>query len=856
MRKKISYILLLLLILVIILKIYLHNTIKSEIIKQFQYNQNVLGKLISNNINFTFSQIITYLESISKDEHIITFDDTGIKIMNDVKNKHPELITAISRINSDGQIMYTIPYDKNAMGKNISCPSLMAEIKKTQKTTISGQFKNMWGFNTTTITKPLFNAAGNYQGAVSILLSLEYFNNNFSKLLKFKDSHFYHLLIVNDKGDIIYSCKPNVANQNIYDLEKKYPNAKTFINKIMVRTENFVTIRAKDLQLKDIINLEETVNVKNDEYLATTIPDRVGENFLSIIVISLKRNVLSLMSGSITQEYLLTYFIIATIIVFFTLFVMSEKLESRLAERASMMGKLEKFNKALSESEKKYSALVENAHDCICLVKDNNFLFVNKSMTEMTGYSDKELIGENFEKIVAVDQIKTMRNIYWHRSHGDRSVPSTYETKIVSRNKEIIDVILDVKLIKYNNEDVELIFLRDISEQKALQAQLLQAQKMESIGTLAGGIAHDFNNLLTGIIGYSSLLINQTEKASPLHEPLSEIHKAALTAAELTEQLLTFSRKTITRLKPLNINSVVRDVYLLVCRAIGHTIEVKLFLDENVKNIEANENRIIQVIMNTCINSRDAMPEGGTVLIETNNVTLTREYCRSHYWAKPGEFVCLSISDTGYGIEQYLLERIFDPFFTTKEQTRGTGLGLAMVYGIIKNHNGLINVYSEKGVGTTFKFYFPITEKPIEQSEKKTEQLPTHSAKSPTRRETILIVDDEEIVRNLVKTILDEQGYKTLTAANGEEALVIYKNNVPTINLVLLDLTMPKMNGTTTFTELKKIDKEVKVLLSSGYTIDGEAKMLINKGAIAFIQKPYSVKEILKKIREILDGSV
>lgn len=396
----------------------------------------------------------------------------------------------------------------------------------------------------------------------------------------------------------------------------------------------------------------------------------------------------------------------------------------------------------------------------------------------------------------------------------------------------------------------------DVTNQRNLEAQIRQAQKMESIGTLAGGVAHDFNNLLAGILGNISLSFIKIEKEHPVYKNLINIEKAAKRAAELTKQLLSFSRKVIISQKPMNLNNCIDETLQIIKRTFDPKISIEVTKEPNLWPINADSNQIIQVIMNLCINARDAIEKAkelnpdniAKIIIETLNITIDKEYCDTHFEGFPGDFVCLKITDTGCGMDRKTQEKIFEPFFTTKEAGQGTGLGLSIVYGIIKQHNGWINVYSEPQLGTTFKIYIPRILEIVEQEEFTLDQIVRGG------RETILLADDEEIVRDLGYNVLTNFGYNVILAKDGEEALKIYKSKMSEISLVITDYSMPKFNGIEIVNKIHNINPLQKIIIISGYIMEGGSLGKIKQGINAFIQKPYQPEYLAKKVREVLDS--
>jgi nitrogen-specific signal transduction histidine kinase/ActR/RegA family two-component response regulator len=385
-----------------------------------------------------------------------------------------------------------------------------------------------------------------------------------------------------------------------------------------------------------------------------------------------------------------------------------------------------------------------------------------------------------------------------------------------------------------------------VTQEVALEAQLLQAQKMEAVGTLAGGIAHDFNNLLQVIQGYTEVLLHGVNEDRSHHEALQKIHRSAKRGAELTSQLLTFSRKVQSERRPLDLNQEVEQVRNLLDRTIPKMIEIELHLDKTPAIISADPVQVEQALMNLAVNAMDAMPEGGKIIFETERATLEEEFCRTHLGARPGEYVLLTISDTGHGMNKETLEHVFEPFYTTKEVGKGTGLGLAMVYGIIKTHEGYILCYSEADTGTTFKIYLPALVQSGHWREAGEDQLKGGD-------ETILLVDDEQYIRELGVELLTDVGYEVLTATDGENALELYRKEQKRIDLVILDLVIPGMGGKKCYEEILKIDPQAKILIVSGYSVNGPGQEAMEAGAKGFVGKPFDVSNMLTTIRNILD---
>jgi CheY-like chemotaxis protein len=367
---------------------------------------------------------------------------------------------------------------------------------------------------------------------------------------------------------------------------------------------------------------------------------------------------------------------------------------------------------------------------------------------------------------------------------------------------------------------------------------------MEAIGTLAGGIAHNFNNLLMGIHGHTALMHLQIGPHHPHIEHLKGIEDCIKSSVKLTKQLLGFARGGKYEIKPTDMNEII-DKSADRFGRIKKDVTIHLKSQPDIWSVEVDQKQIEQVLLNLYINAWQAMPGGGDLYIQTENVVVD-ENCKRPYQVEPGKYVQISLTDTGVGMDKAIRERIFDPFFTTKRMDRGAGLGLASVYGIIKNHGGFIDVYSEKGIGTTFKIHLPTSEKePVKEKNVYEKVL--------KGTETILFVDDEDIIIRVGKDMIESLGYEVLIAENGKEAIEIYKKNMDKIDMVMLDIIMPVMDGGETYDKLKEINPDIKVLLSSGYGINGQATEILDRGCNGFIQKPFNMRALSKKIRDILD---
>jgi len=422
-----------------------------------------------------------------------------------------------------------------------------------------------------------------------------------------------------------------------------------------------------------------------------------------------------------------------------------------------------------------------------------------------------------------------------NRNEGDFSEEDFTILGILANNMNV--ALKNIRLLK----EAQL----HMQELKKTQRQLIEAEKLTALGTLAGGVAHDFNNILCGMIGYVALLKRNQDQESKDYKMLDTIEKAGFRAANLTKQLLTFSRQEIMDLRPIEVNPHIENVIKLLQNTISKLITIKLELGESLPRILSDPAQLEQIIMNLCINARDAMPAGGQVLIRSEAAIVDPEFCKENLEAKPGPYIKITVSDQGLGIDSEILPRIFDPFFTTKEFGKGSGLGLAMVYGIVKSHKGFITVSSSPGQETTFSVYLP--EAAPVQAEEDIQELSDQGLEA-----SILIVDDEELVSLMLAEHLQNLGCQTYHARNGREALDIVGKHQEDLDLVILDINTPVMDGKTTYQKLMELKPDLKVLVASGYTLNRTAKEILAKGAEGFIQKPYRLENLTAKIRQVL----
>ena len=493
------------------------------------------------------------------------------------------------------------------------------------------------------------------------------------------------------------------------------------------------------------------------------------------------------------------------------------------------------------------TAIEQAAEGVVITDAEGNVEYVNPAFEKITGYTLEEFIGRKPSLLAGgeygPDYLDNLQNLLSTGSSWTGSLNKKRKDGTPYQEDTTISPVLDEsgKIINY------VALKRDVSHEVLLQKQLLQAQKMEAVGNLAGGIAHDFNNLLQIVLGYSEALLQSRKEGETDYANIQKIQQAGKRGADLVKSLLMFSRKVEPAYQFVSLNQEILQVHDLLSRTIPKTIKIDLHLGGDLESVQVDPSQLSQILMNLGVNARDAMPEGGTLTIETSNIELDKECCSDHLGVKSGRYVLLTVSDTGQGMDSETLSHIFEPFFTTKEVGKGTGLGLASVYGIVKQHGGNIMCYSEVGHGTTFKIYFPSI-----QTEGRSE-TPALETDVPVGTETILLVEDDDVVRELCQELLSGFGYEVIVAVNGKEALEIYHRDGKKISLVILDLIMPEMDGWQCLAKILRVDPKAKVIIASGYIDSGIAKGMQAKGATGFVQKPFEMSQLLTTIREVLD---
>ena len=504
---------------------------------------------------------------------------------------------------------------------------------------------------------------------------------------------------------------------------------------------------------------------------------------------------------------------------------------------------------ALRESERRYRTIVESEPECVkVLTRDGILLEINPAgLAVLEADAAEPLIGQSILPLV-LPEFRDFFLAFLQRVAAGQRETLQFQIQGLRGNVRSMETHASPVEMRKGEPPAVLCITRDVTDRMRLEEQFRQSQKMEAVGQLAGGVAHDFNNLLGVILGYADLALQVYPKDEKLAAHIGEIQKAGRRAANLTRQLLAFSRQQVLETRVVDLNAVVHDVEKMLARLIGEDIELRTTLQEGLGHVKADPGQLEQIIVNLAVNARDAMPQGGRLTIETANVTLDEAYTAQHFPAKAGPYILMAVSDTGTGMDEKTRARVFEPFFTTKEKGKGTGLGLSTVYGIVKQSGGLIWLYSEPGAGTTFKVYLPRVDSQPHAG------TVTEEPRRVRGSETILLAEDEAALRKLTREILERHGYRVLEAEDAPHALELAASYKETIHLLLTDVVMPVMSGRVLALKLAESHAETRVLFVSGYTDDAIVRHQVLEAGTAFLQKPYSSSKLTHKVREVLDG--
>ncbi|MCX5813430.1 MAG: ATP-binding protein [Proteobacteria bacterium] len=828
----VKYIVILVIFIVVsnILLYVTYENVKREMLKNLNARQMVHAKQAAKGIEIFFNDHIAMLQYLAKNRHIIDFDETGKRMMREYYSLHSEHISIITRIDSQGRILHSEPYDPKVIHKSVTRIEDFQEVKRTQQIVVSDVFTNRRGFKTIIVHVPVFKK-GSFDGSISLLLPSYFLAKRYVEDIRIGQDGYAWVI---DKSGIELSCPvPGHVGNSVFDNCRDFPDILAMAEK-MIRGEQGVATYRFDRIRGDVVS--------KITKQAVFMPIRLGNNFWSIVVATPEDEFLGALQGLRNKFMLIAVFLMIGMGFLFYILLRTRILVQEVERRR-------KTEEALRKSEERYRNIFENAVMGIFQTSpDGHYLSINPTGARMYGYASPEemkaLVTDISHQIyVNPEDRELFKEIL--DAHG---FVQGFEAEHLRKDGSKLWSSMNARAI-LDNMGTTLYYettAENITERKHLENQLRQGQKMEAIGTLAGGIAHDFNNILTTIIGYGSLLKMKMGDDNPEKLYVEQILVSSQKAANLTQSLLAFSRKQVIALKPHTLNNILKGMEKLLRRLVTEDIEFHVVLADPDLTIMADVTQIDQVLMNLAANARDAMPKGGRLVIEASGVELDNEFVKIYRFAEPGKYALISVTDTGCGMDEKTREKIFEPFFTTKEVGKGTGLGLSMVYGIVKQHNGYINAYSELNKGTTFQIYLPR----IKNGAEEIERAPL-DVKGGT--ETILIAEDNLDIRVLIRKILHSKGYTVIESIDGEDAIKTFMEHKDSVVLLILDVVMPRKNGKEVYEEIRKIKSHIKVLFTSGYTGDVVLEKGIHDEAVDFISKPLSPDELLLKVREVLD---
>jgi two-component system cell cycle sensor histidine kinase/response regulator CckA len=503
----------------------------------------------------------------------------------------------------------------------------------------------------------------------------------------------------------------------------------------------------------------------------------------------------------------------------------------------------------LRKSEERYMDLFEHSPDMYHIVNHEGIIVsCNQTEADRLGYRKEELIGHPVTKLYPAPYLTESRALLQEIFATNREITGLEEQMVHSKG-ELIDVSVSTSLIYDESRKPILmrVVARDITEKKKMEAKILHAQRIDSIGNLAGGVAHDFNNILTSILGSTTIMKRKMKKNDQWFRFVDIVETAAKRGASLTRQLLTFARKSNVQFRPVILNDIIDETLHLFEHSIDKTISVKRILTSDVCLVNGDDGQIQQSLLNLLINARDAMPDGGVISVQSEKINFDTRATSSPAEPRTGEYVAISVTDHGMGMERQVQQRIFEPFFTTKDQGKGTGLGLAVVYGVVNSHNGFITVQSERGIGSQFTLYFPL----LKEADRALHTL--KSQKLERGHEKVLVIDDEHNVAEVIGGMLSTLGYSVTAVDSGKKAVALYKKN-RRFDVVILDMNMPVMGGKETYAKLKAIDPDIRIVISTGYSNTSSESSPAGESADGFLQKPYQLEELSRTMRNVMDG--
>ncbi len=834
---------------------------KSNAIDALNSRQMIHAKQAQVEIETFFNNIVKFLTELSKSEHIIDLTYQGKKDLDLALVLKPEGIKAITRVDNSGKILHTTPFNKEAIGKNISNQKHVLKILETHKAVVSDVFMAVQGYRAVALHVPVFDE-NEFKGTLGVLIDFISISKRFLQGIKIGETGYAWM--INQEGIELYCPVPGHMGNSVFENTKEFPTIISMAKK-MVRGEHGITTYNYN-QIKD----QQSETIKKH---AVYLPINIADNFWTIVVASTEIEILAALVSFKNK-----------LIIVVGLLLLCSGIFSYYLSKAWGIVKEEKerknVEKELRLSNQRYQALFHDSpaplweedfselHNYLKQLEKNGVqnireyldahptevetcaqkvkvLDVNKATIKLHKAKNKKDLLGNLNNIFTEISFDIFKEEIIALSEGQTEFESEGEVKTITG--EVKYIFLKLVINKERQKpNIALLSTIDITDRKKAEDELRQAHKMESIGTLAGGVAHDFNNILYMIIGNAELALDNLPKWNPVHNHVEKIKSASIRAAGIVRQLLNFSRKTDQEFKAINAVAVIDDGIKFIRSSIPTTVDIKKQLPEEEITIFGDPILINQVLINICTNASQSMEETGGVLEICVEKAIIEKESQIHHELQNGQYLKISIKDSGTGIPENVIDRIFDPYFTTKEMGKGSGMGLSIVHGIVKNHNGKVYVESHSGMGTQFILFFPvIDETPVVQMEK--------TDKTPYGKEYILLIDDEIEITEMNKRALNKIGYQVKISNNPINALELFRSNPDMFDLIITDMTMPQMNGAILSKKLKEIRSDIPVIICTGHSslIDDEKADQLN--IEGYLMKPVSMSEMANTIRSVLD---
>ncbi|MCU0237456.1 MAG: ATP-binding protein [Acidobacteria bacterium] len=819
----------------------IYRDVRQQTIQELNARQRVHADQAAQGIQHHMAYIIDTLDMLAHLPEVIAMDASGERILSGHQARHATEVKGVTRLDRRGRIIYTTPPAPGAIGMDISYQAHVREILDTHQAVISDVFMAVQGFRAIAVHVPVLRD-GAFDGTVAFLLSFDVIAQQHIENIRVGASGY--AWVISREGFEISSPLPGHVGKRVYETCRDYPEIIAMAGEMMKGREGVTSYY-----------YEQAGSGRPGDVLKHAVyrPIRIGNTFWSIVVATPENEVLLAMAGFRSRLLALTLALLVLSTLFTSLLVRSQIIIREQKKREPIV-------KALQESEESFRRIFDESADPILLLQGDVFVECNRAALALLGNVPREaLIHAKPADISPPRQpdgslsgelsLQKMREAF-------ASGHQRFEWVHLKADGTELHVDVSLTPIVIRGENMLHVAWRDITERKRaeeeqerLRSQLMQAHKMESIGRLAGGVAHDFNNMLQSIQGYAEVALGKVSPVDPLHGILQEILKAGKRSADLTRQLLAFARKQVVNPLVLDLNDIIPGMLQMLQRLVGEQIDLVWMPGHCLWHMKMDPSQVDQILANLVVNARDAIAGSGRITIETGNRTLDEEYCIELLECAPGEFVTLTVSDTGRGMEQEIMTNIFEPFFTTKGVGQGTGLGLATVYGIVRQNDGFISVRSQPGQGAAFTIHLPRVAEPVVAASPDKEEQPLRKGS-----ETVLLVEDNPVVLDLGIMLLQELGYRVLAARTPQEALQLAGGYPEAIDLLITDVIMPGINGRELADRLGEIRPELRCLFMSGYMADVIASDGVLDKGVHFIQKPFSVQALAEKVREALAG--